>query len=427
VLRHPIVTSRRTFLAGALGASAALALDPRAVFAGTNTTVPTVARSPRPYYGDADIRHTAWVWQFRYDGQREAIRDTLAEHGLGIVMKTHDGDDWMSRYDQTPYAISGPRKVEELASFFENGGVPFHAWAVLHGNAPETEARMAADVLSAGARSMSLDLEPHQGFWRGTPQTAVEYGDTLRALQPNATIVTSVDPRPWEIGRIPLREFSAFSDALAPQVYWKVFSSSGNVRRYTSLGEDPGPDGVTPRFALNSALNALAPFGLPIVPVGDGTDENAGQWRDFIDESYARESDAVSVWRFGVATPELWRLLLETPPRQGLYYVQPGDTLGTIAQRTGTDIGSLIAANGIENPNYLYVGQQLRLPRGTRGIQTISTAVSAPAVPTTYTVEAGDSLWRLATRWRTTPEAIASANGLGTSSLIRIGQVLTIP
>lgn len=44
------------------------------------------------------------------------------------------------------------------------------------------------------------------------------------------------------------------------------------------------------------------------------------------------------------------------------YTVQPGDTLGAIAIRYGISLQALIAANGIENPDVIWVGQVLTLP-----------------------------------------------------------------
>lgn len=44
------------------------------------------------------------------------------------------------------------------------------------------------------------------------------------------------------------------------------------------------------------------------------------------------------------------------------YTVQPGDTLFTIAQRFGTTISAITAANNLSNPNQLSVGQELIIP-----------------------------------------------------------------
>ena len=63
---------------------------------------------------------------------------------------------------------------------------------------------MAAQVLASGVRSLVLDLEPHPGFWLATPREAVLFGDSLRQRFPNATIVTSIDPRPWQLRENPV-------------------------------------------------------------------------------------------------------------------------------------------------------------------------------------------------------------------------------
>jgi len=51
----------------------------------------------------------------------------------------------------------------------------------------------------------------------------------------------------------------------------------------------------------------------------------------------------------------------ETPARE-LYKVQPGDTLSSIAQRFGVSLQDLMTANGITDPDAIYVGQVLRIP-----------------------------------------------------------------
>jgi len=51
---------------------------------------------------------------------------------------------------------------------------------------------------------------------------------------------------------------------------------------------------------------------------------------------------------------------LRTEPEE--YVVQPGDTLGIIAQRYGVSLEELIAANPLPNPNLLEIGQLLTIP-----------------------------------------------------------------
>ncbi len=428
---RPLQHTRRQFIGTALGATVALAAAPRDTLAALGTRTPSPGRRSPGYSGAGLATHLAWVWQFGQDGQREVIRDVLAANGLGVILKTHDGTDWMSRWDKTSDAVTGPRKVEQLASFFENAGVPFHAWSVVHGTDPAKEAEMAADVLNAGARSLSLDLEPHAGFWRGSSAAAVAFGTALRWRAPAASLITSVDPRPWALDATPLEEFAAFSDAFAPQVYWQAFSTLSNVEKYRRAGEDPGAAGITPTFALDVAVRKLSHFNLPITPVGDGTSSNLDDWRSFIDRSYEHEAEAVAVWRYGVATPGLWSVLRDTPPRVSTYAVEAGDTLSGIAKRFGTDVESLVEANGIANPNMLSLGQQLKLPRGARATgASSSVAASAPAPtagPRPYTIEDGDSLWSLSRKLNTTSDALARFNGIADPSRLRIGQQILLP
>jgi LysM repeat protein len=52
------------------------------------------------------------------------------------------------------------------------------------------------------------------------------------------------------------------------------------------------------------------------------------------------------------------------PPAGTSYVVQRGDTLGSIARRFGTTFQAIAAANGIANPNLIYVGQTLVISGG---------------------------------------------------------------
>jgi LysM repeat protein len=56
-----------------------------------------------------------------------------------------------------------------------------------------------------------------------------------------------------------------------------------------------------------------------------------------------------------------------------------------------------------------------------------ATATVTPASPLTYTVQLGDTLGEIATRFGVTVDALARANGISNQALIRPGQVLTIP
>ncbi|MBC7251290.1 MAG: LysM peptidoglycan-binding domain-containing protein [Anaerolineae bacterium] len=107
-----------------------------------------------------------------------------------------------------------------------------------------------------------------------------------------------------------------------------------------------------------------------------------------------------------------------SPPRQQqiIHTVQAGETLFLIAERYGTTVEAIVAANGLSDPDLIFVGQQLVIPQG----ETVE--VLLPVV-----VQPGDTLPILASRYNTTVQAIAERNHLLHPALIRTGQTLTIP
>lgn len=108
------------------------------------------------------------------------------------------------------------------------------------------------------------------------------------------------------------------------------------------------------------------------------------------------------------------------PAKQGVVYVvQAGDTLYSIARRYGVSVAAITAANGIVNPNHIYVGQQLIIPTG--GGQP------PPSGGTTHVVQPGENLTRIALRYGVSVWAIAQANHLANINNIYVGQVLVIP
>jgi LysM repeat protein len=399
--------------------------------------------------------HLAWVWQFSTDGEPNAIGQKLRDHGLGILLKTHDGVTWMSEYDTSKYPVTGQPQVQVLANYFEGAGVPFHAWCVVHGSDPIEEARMAAAVLLSGARSIFLDVEPHSGFWRGTPQDAVRFGEELRRLAPDKEVHLSIDARPWLRDAIPLKEFAGFINSIAPQQYWRTFDTSANHEKYAAAGHPVPAEGLTPEFLLAVTHAVYGNLGLPIHHTGQGSTADATEWHRFLDAAFALGNDYVSLWRYGVTPPDILGVLRDKPARQpappqvgvagagdATHVVQAGETLGLIAGIYGTTVDALVQANGLADPNYLFVGQELVIPGGagatanTASSASPGTSAPAPAVlssgpasggGTTYVVQSGDTLYGIAGRFGTSVDAIASANGLSDPNYIYVGQELTIP
>ena len=112
-----------------------------------------------------------------------------------------------------------------------------------------------------------------------------------------------------------------------------------------------------------------------------------------------------------------------------VYVVQAGDTLFSIARRINVPVNELARFNGMLNPDVIYVGQELKIP--PLGQSPTRTGALAPAAPATtfriHVVQSGENLFRIALRYGVTVEAIAAANRLGSTTLIFVGQQLSIP
>ncbi len=112
------------------------------------------------------------------------------------------------------------------------------------------------------------------------------------------------------------------------------------------------------------------------------------------------------------------------------YVVQPGDTLGGIALRFNTTIGTIAQLNGITNPNSIFWGQRLVIPSSGNPppppTQSASSTVT-PAPARTYVVQPGDTLYRIALRFGISINQIIQANNITNPNRVFVGQVLVIP
>jgi LysM repeat protein len=115
----------------------------------------------------------------------------------------------------------------------------------------------------------------------------------------------------------------------------------------------------------------------------------------------------------------------------GVYIVQRGDTLYSIARRYGTTVNALVQANGLQNSNRIYVGQRLIVSTSGAVQQAATSGSSAPSGSSSsssvHVVQRGENLYRIALRYGTTVQALASVNNLSSTSLIYVGQRLVIP
>jgi murein DD-endopeptidase MepM/ murein hydrolase activator NlpD len=116
-----------------------------------------------------------------------------------------------------------------------------------------------------------------------------------------------------------------------------------------------------------------------------------------------------------------------------VYVVQAGDTLYAIALRFGVTVADIAVTNNLSNTNLIFVGQRLVIPvAGQPAEPAVVTnqgeSANAPtATSQVYVVQAGDTLFSIATRFGSTVTDIALANSIRDANYIYVGQRLIIP
>ena len=104
-------------------------------------------------------------------------------------------------------------------------------------------------------------------------------------------------------------------------------------------------------------------------------------------------------------------------PTEVLYTVRQGDTLGQIAAAFGVSWVQIAEANGLVNPNLIYPGQVLKVPSNTPG----------PTPQFTHVVQSGETIFLISLRYGVVWTDIAAANNIAAPYVIFPGQTLVIP
>ena len=110
-----------------------------------------------------------------------------------------------------------------------------------------------------------------------------------------------------------------------------------------------------------------------------------------------------------------------------MYYVHQGDTLYRIARNNGISLSTLLEWNNLSVDSPIHPGQGLIVSYGSSSLteEAEETAASSESTETTYTVQPGDGLWRIAKNYGLTLDELKSMNQL-TSNIIQPGQVLIV-
>jgi len=118
--------------------------------------------------------------------------------------------------------------------------------------------------------------------------------------------------------------------------------------------------------------------------------------------------------------------------RRTRYIIQPGDSLGTIAQRHGTSVVALKQVNRLKS-NAIRAGKQLLIPGSaqivSRSVSTVrgkSRPIEVADSKTIYTVRSGDTLWTIAQSHNVDHKSLAQWNRITLEDTLRPGQKLII-
>jgi putative chitinase len=129
------------------------------------------------------------------------------------------------------------------------------------------------------------------------------------------------------------------------------------------------------------------------------------------------------------------------PGDETTYTVVDGDNLSAIADRFGTTVEAIAAANGIEDPTQLSIGQVLTIPGAAapgesevlpESVEPTEEAEpeATPAPPAEgeiYIVQDGDIPETIAAQFGITADELMAANGITDPTSLQIGQELIIP
>jgi LysM repeat protein len=109
------------------------------------------------------------------------------------------------------------------------------------------------------------------------------------------------------------------------------------------------------------------------------------------------------------------------PTPGGTHIVQSGESLSSISAMYGVPIALIVEANQLENPDRIFLGQELIIP--------VPGEPGAGASPDTgvHIVQSGESISSIALLYDVTPTELADVNNIENWDLIYAGQALIIP
>lgn len=386
----------------------------------------------------------------------KSIKEVKSKRALASV---NENDDEVAMWDDTLLALEGSRaklQIEDSINeitFKINKNNPKANDKLGYINDEIAKADSRTEIVYGGVTYPSL-----RGFWEAKRDEyiATSYLDEAKAEMDAETARIAATSN---FGQIPTARIKAVNDYYAnlkSRPEFAAYADTIEQRRVDSLNtmvtdlsesifNEEATTGDRAK-AQNAILGLESQFGIKVSREAFGSGEGS-----IADEALRKSS---------VVTPT-------APGAGGSYQVAQGDTLGSIAARSGVSLLQLLDANPEykANPNLVRVGASLNLP-GSQNVPTTPTVtkpqppkeekpvvnqptptptstptptptptpapsphptpVQKPVSTGVYAVVSGDTLGAIAARNNTTVQELAKKNNISNPDLIRVGQQIKL-
>lgn len=302
---------------------------------------------------DALERPLIWLWNTKassttgiaersFNSMADTVRNRLGFRGVKV--KVLDGTRWQGVFGQggqpgTDFPrLDGLGSLQQWIQAFDRVGLEFHATSVAWGGHDtwQQEAQLAGDVLAAGARSFTWDVEPPTFGYRTRAEidAALRSGDFSRSLywrdatwsnaarlvgvvrdrHPDACLAIAPPAQnhaidatgPGSASRVPLRTFlGAGIDGVCPQIYWTDFRIPVQDVLASVL---PEPGQASPRRVHPFGPDVIGGARLWPYPPGTAASQDVLHFRAWLRE---HSLSGFTVFRLGGPGPAeaaIWKL-----------------------------------------------------------------------------------------------------------------------
>lgn len=254
---------------------------------------------PTPYDGKVAIWHVQgdWVAEARDIESLARLIKQRTPAISAIFIKTSNGASWMGRRDtKTAMEINGPADIAKWVDIMNQHGIECHAWCVVEGLDVQAEISLIVQACRVpGIKSMILDVEPYQAYWKGTSQDVVRLMEGVRGeLGMAFHIGMSVDPRRHHYSSIFPTSWRPYIGSVHPQCYW-------------------GEMGRSPRSVLDETYQVWGGYGLPLYPILQVWDVSSESIKDAQDIVLSkRGARGFSYFRVGAEEPDVYEIMNRT-------------------------------------------------------------------------------------------------------------------